>query len=69
MDNPPPLAVLSKSAIMKVKEELSAWGRDANTQVIAEDPAAFMELERKQSAFPLLADVGKHLLVIGSRPN
>lgn len=47
----------------------SAWGREAYTRAAAEDQAAFLELERRLSAFPVLADVGKHVLVIGRRPN
>jgi SAM-dependent methyltransferase len=46
----------------------SAWGRERFTQAIADDPQAFLNLERQLSQFPVLADVGKHLLVTGRRP-
>jgi SAM-dependent methyltransferase len=46
----------------------SAWRREAIAQAIAEDQAGLLELERGLSMVPMLADVGKHLLVTGRRP-
>jgi len=47
---------------------MSALGREACNRAIAANRAAFLELERKLSAFPALADAGKHLIVSGRRP-
>jgi len=46
----------------------SAWGREGFNQAIANNPQTFLELERRLSEFPELADAGKHLLVSGRRP-
>jgi SAM-dependent methyltransferase len=47
---------------------MSALGRERCLQAIASERAAFLELERKLSAFSTLADAGKHLIVSGRRP-
>ena len=47
---------------------MSALGREACNRALASDRAAFIELEREFSAFPALADAGKHLIACGRRP-
>jgi ubiquinone/menaquinone biosynthesis C-methylase UbiE len=46
----------------------SACGREQWAAAMNADEAAFLNLERRLSRFPLLADVGRHIIASGQRP-
>lgn len=46
----------------------SAHGSSVCTKHMQEDEAAFLECERQLSMSPLLVDVGKHILMLGQKP-
>jgi SAM-dependent methyltransferase len=46
----------------------SAWGSEGCAKAMAEDEEGALNLDRRLSEFPVMADTGKHLIAWGRRP-